>query len=152
MKKQKVLFLCVHNSARSQIAEAWLNYICGESFHASSAGLEPGAINPLVVQAMLEVGIDLSNKPTQAVSDVWKSGQVFQYIITVCDETSAQKCPFFPGLVQRMHWSFPDPSALTGTNEEKLERVRQLRDEIRLAIEAWCEEVCPGAFAPTAAR
>jgi arsenate reductase len=140
--KKRVLFICIHNSARSQMAEAWLNQICGEQFDAQSAGLEPGTMNPLVVEAMAEVGIDLSCKGTQGVFDVWKSGQLFAYVVTVCDETSAEKCPIFPGPATRLHWSFPDPSALTGTHPEKLAAVRKIRDEIRAKIEQWCEEIC----------
>ena len=93
--KTKVLFICVHNSARSQMAEAWLDYTCGEVFDVQSAGLEPGKINPLVVRAMAEVGVDLSQKKTQGVFDVWKSGQIFQYVITVCSEAEAEGCPIF---------------------------------------------------------
>lgn len=146
--KSKVLFICIHNSARSQMAEAWLNYTCGEFFQAESAGLEPGRMNPLVVEAMQEVGIDLSAKGTQGVFDVFKRGDLFAYVITVCDESSAEKCPIFPGVAKRLHWSFPDPSALTGTHAEKLGGVRKVRDEIRVKIEEWCEEVCPQAFPP----
>ena len=146
--KQKVLFICIHNSARSQMAEAWLNYTCGDYFEAQSAGLEPGKLNPLVVRAMSEVGIDISQKKTQSTFDVFKSGQLFAYVITVCDETSAERCPIFPGAAQRLHWSFPDPSALTGTDEEKLRKTRAIRDEIRSKIEEWCEQICPGAFTP----
>jgi len=124
------------------MAEAWLNEICGDEFEAQSAGLEPGTLNPLVVEAMAEVGIDISHKGTQAVFDVWKSGQLFAYVVTVCDESSAEKCPIFPGPAQRLHWAFPDPSVLTGTREEKMAGVRRIRDEIRVRIEAWCDEVC----------
>ena len=141
--KSKVLFICVHNSARSQMAEAWLNHICGDAFQAQSAGLEPGTLNPLAVQVMQEVGIDISHKKTQAVFDVFKAGQLFAYVVTVCDETSAEKCPIFPGPAKRLHWSFPDPSTVTGTKEEQLRQVRETRDEIRQKIEEWCEEVCP---------
>ena len=95
MAKRKVLFICVHNSARSQMAEAWLKYTCGEFFEAQSAGLEPGTINPLVAEAMREVGIDISKKQTQEVFNVWKSGQIFQYVITVCSEAEAKGCPIF---------------------------------------------------------
>jgi arsenate reductase len=140
--KSKVLFICVHNSARSQMAEAWLNKICGEFFQAQSAGLEPGTLNPLAVEVMREAGIDISQKKTQAVFDVFKSGQLFSHVITVCDESSAQKCPIFPGPTKRLHWSFADPSQVIGTDEEKLERVREIRDEIREKIENWCAEVC----------
>lgn len=147
--KQKVLFICVHNSARSQMAEAWLNDVCGETFAAESAGLKAGAINPLVVQAMREVDIDLSQKKTQEVFDVWKSGELFAYVVTVCSEAEAEGCPVFPGVTRRLHWPFRDPSKLTGTDEEKLREIRKIRDEIRTAIEAWCEEVCPPMLAPT---
>src|SRR4026208_915827 len=140
--KKRVLFICVHNSARSQMAEAWLNTICGEYFEAQSAGLEPGTLNPLAVQVMAEAGIDISKKKTQAVFDVFVSGQLFAYVITVCDEASAEKCPIFPGPTRRLHWSFPDPSRLTGTHAEKLAAVREIRDEIRARIEEWCDEVC----------
>jgi arsenate reductase len=141
--KTKVLFICIHNSARSQMAEAWLNYTCGDSFEAQSAGLEPGTLNPLVVEAMQEVGIDLSRKKTQGVFDVFKSSQLFSHVITVCDAASAERCPIFPGVVTRLHWSFPDPSALTGTKEEKMREVRAIRDEIRQKVGEWCETVCP---------
>ena len=87
-----------------------MNQICGDQFEAHSAGLEPGTLNPLVVEAMSEVGIDISHKGTQRVFDVWKSGPVFAYVVTVCDESSAEKCPIFPGPTRRLHWSFPDPS------------------------------------------
>ena len=140
--KKRVLFICVRNSARSQMAEAWLNTICGEHFEAQSAGLEPGTLNPLAVQVMAEVGIDISNKKTQAVFDVFKSGQLFAYVITVCDETSAEKCPIFPGPATRLHWSFPDPSEVQGSETAKLEQVRIIRDQVRAKIERWCEEVC----------
>jgi len=140
--KKKVLFICVHNSARSQMAEAFLNLICPDHFEAHSAGLEPGTLNPLAVEAMREVGIDISGKKTQAVFDVFKNGQFSPYVITVCDESSAQRCPIFPGITHRLHWSFPDPSALTGTPEEQLEGTRKIRDQIRARIETWCEEMC----------
>lgn len=133
------------------MAEAWLNQICGESFSAESAGLEPGTLNPLVVQAMQEIGIDISQKETQAVFDVFKSGKLFAYVVTVCDETSAERCPIFPGVAKRLHWSFADPSTLTGTDEEKMVEVRKIRDDIRLKIEEWCDEVCPRSSAAPAA-
>ncbi len=138
--KKRVLFICVHNSARSQMAEAWLNHTCGEYFEAQSAGLEPGTLNPLAVQVMAEAGIDISKKKTQAVFDVFKSGQLFAYVITVCDETSAEKCPIFPGPATRLHW--PDPSEVQGSETAKLEEVRLIRDEIRAKIAQWCEEIC----------
>lgn len=124
------------------MAEAWLNEICGEHFEAQSAGLEPGTLNPLVVEAMSEIGIDLSGNGTQRVFDVWTNGPIFEYVITVCDETSAEKCPIFPGPARRLHWGFPDPSVLRGTHEEKMAGVRKIRDQIRTRVEIWCEEVC----------
>ena len=140
--KSKVLFICVHNSARSQMAEAWLNQICGDCFEAQSAGLEAGTLNPFAVTVMREVGIDISHKETRSVFDVAKSGKLFAYVITVCDESSAEKCPIFPGPAKRLQWSFPDPSQVTGTRAEKLARAREIRDQIRARIERWCEEVC----------
>ncbi|MEY2557161.1 MAG: hypothetical protein QOE34_586 [Verrucomicrobiota bacterium] len=125
------------------MAEAWLNHICGDFFSAESAGLEPGTLNPFVVRAMQEIGIDISQKKTQAVFDVFKAGKLFSHVVTVCDETSAEKCPIFPGITKRLHWSFADPSALTGNDEEKMAGVRKIREEIRAKVEEWCEEICP---------
>jgi arsenate reductase len=142
MLKQKVLFVCVHNSARSQIAEAWLKHFCGDFFEVQSAGLEPGQLNPLVVEVMAEAGIDISLKRAQGVSELIKRGELFDYVITVCDETSAEQCPIFPGNSKRLHWSFPDPSKLTGTKEEKLSKIRSIRDAIKAKIENWCFEAC----------
>jgi arsenate reductase (thioredoxin) len=140
--KNKVLFVCIHNSARSQMAEAFVNEMCPEHFEAHSAGLEPGTLNPLVVEVMREAGVDISGSPTKSVFDMFKSGRMFAQVITVCDEASAERCPIFPGVAKPLHWSFPDPSALTGTREEKLAGVRKIRDRIRRRIEAWCEEMC----------
>jgi arsenate reductase len=145
--KKKVLFICIHNSARSQMAEAFLNQICGEQFEAYSAGLEPGKLNPIVVEAMQEIGIDISRNQTKAVSDMLKSGQSFACVITVCDETSAERCPIVPGATTRLHWGFPDPSAFQGTNAEKLARTREIRDAIKARIETWCAKVCPAVAA-----
>jgi arsenate reductase (thioredoxin) len=140
--KQKVLFICVHNSARSQMAEAFLEKICGDDFDARSAGLEPGRLNPLAVEAMREIGIDISQNQTQSVFDVFKSGELFAYVITVCDESNAERCPIFAGVTKRLHWSFPDPAALGGTREERLAGTRKIRDQIRARIEMWCDEMC----------
>ena len=121
MAKQKVLFICVHNSARSQMAAALLNKTCGEFFEAQSAGLEPGTINPLVIEALQEIGLDISKNATQRVFDVWKSGQIFQFVITVCSEAEAEGCPIFPGVTTRLHWPFDDPSKFTGSDQERLQ-------------------------------
>ena len=142
MRKQKVLFICVHNSARSQMAAELLNKSCGELFEAKSAGLEPGTINLLVVEALRELGIDISKNTTQRVFDVWKSGQIFQFVVTVCSEAEGEGCPIFPGVTTRLHWSFDDPSKFNGTHEERLEKTRRVRDEIRARIDSFCEEHC----------
>ena len=124
------------------MAAAWLNEICGDYFEAHSAGLEPGELNPLAVQVMEESEINISNNKTQAVFDVFKSGELFAYVITVCDESETAGCPIFPGVTQRLHWGFPDPSRLSGTQWERLEGTRKIRDDIRARIEAWCDEMC----------
>ena len=143
MSKCNVLFICVHNSARSRMAEAFLNARCGDYFEAQSARHEQGrGVNPLAAEAMKEIGIDISGKPSQEVFDVYKSGQLFAYVITVCSESEGAGCPIFPGPTKRLHWPFADPSSFTGTWEEKLEQTRRVRDEIAAKIEAWCAEVC----------
>jgi arsenate reductase len=142
MNKPKVLFICVHNSARSQMAEVFLHDVCGSEFEAQSAGLEPGTLNPLAVEVMREAGFDISQNKTQAVFDVFKSGQLFAYVVTVCSEGEAGGCPIFPGPTQRLHWPFPDPSKVEGTPVEKLEKVRQIRDAILARVEQFCAENC----------
>ena len=142
MPKQKVLFICLHNSARSQMAAALLNNECGEFFEAQSAGLEAGTINPLAAEALQEIGVDISKNATQHVFDVWTSGQIFQFVVTVCNEVEAEGCPIFAGVTTRLHWPFDDPSKFTGTHEERLERTRRVRDQIRARINSFCEEHC----------
>lgn len=134
MDKQKVLFVCVHNSARSQMAEAFLNQLGGNEFTAESAGLEPGKLNPYVVKVLQETGIDITGKQTNDVFDFYREGRLYDYVITVCDETAGERCPLFPGISERLHWSFEDPSSLKGTDEEILSRVRIIRDEIKNKI------------------
>jgi arsenate reductase len=142
---RKVLFVCGQNSARSQMAQAWVDNLCSGELEAESAGLEPGVLNPLAVQVMREVGIDIGSNATKSVFDVYKSGALFQYVVTVCDDASAERCPIFPGVLTQIHWSFADPAAFDGTMEEKLERTRAVRDAIKAHVEAWCSEVCAGA-------
>jgi arsenate reductase (thioredoxin) len=142
MPKNKVLFICAHNSARSQMAAALLNNECGEFFEAQSAGLEPGTINPLAVEALQELGIDISKNTTQRVFDVWTSGQIFHFVVTVCSESEAEGCPIFAGVTTRLHWPFDDPSKFTGSHEERLERTRRVRDQIRAKIDSFCKEHC----------
>lgn len=117
-----------------------MNHLCGDRFDAESAGLEPGTLNPLVITAMKEVGIDLSGKETRSVSDVYRSEKIFSYVIAVCDESSAEQCPIFPGLAKHIHWSFTDPSTLRGTEQEKLIIIREIRDAIRKAVEDFCAQ------------
>jgi len=131
MGKTKVLFICVHNSGRSLMAEAFLNRYGGEEFQVESAGLEPTEINPLVVEVMAEEGIDLAGKKTQSVIDLFRVGRLFDYVITVCDDANEAKCPVFPGVTHRWHWPFPDPSKLSGTREEQLAQLRVIRDQIK---------------------
>lgn len=140
MKKDKVLFVCVHNSARSQMAEALLNHLAGERFEARSAGLEPGVLNPLAVAAMQELGIDISANKTKDVFEMFKRGEMYGYVITVCDGANAERCPIFPGIVSRLHWSFSDPAALEGSWEDKLAATRLIRDQIRAAVEGFIAE------------
>jgi len=122
------------------MAEVFLNTLGAGRFEAESAGLEPGALNPLVVEVMKETGTDISRNVAKSVFDFLRQGKLFHYVITVCDETSGQKCPVFPGFAKRLHWSFPDPSALKGTHEEKLRETRKIRDAIRAKIETWIKE------------
>ncbi len=143
--KRSVLFVCVHNSARSQMAEAFLNRRCPNDFVADSAGLEPGTLNPLAVTAMREVGIDISRSGTKSTSSVLASGKQYSYVVTVCDETSAERCPIFLGESRRLHWSFRDPATLEGSCDERLAQTRRIRDAIEARIDAWCGEVCRGA-------
>ena len=144
MEKTKVLFICVHNAARSQMAEAFMHHLCGDRFIAESAGLEPGVLNPLVVEAMKETGIDISNNKTKSVFDFYTQGKLYRYVITVCDQASSEQCPLFPGITARLHWSFEDPSKLTGDHEEQLRQVKEVRDRIRLKIEEFCKEMGNG--------
>src|SRR5437660_11884048 len=139
--KKKVLFICVQNSARSHIAAALLNSECGEYFEAHSAGLEPCVLNPLAVEALQELGIDISGNKTQSVFDVWKSARhIFAYVITMCSESEAEGCPIFAGVTTRLHWSFPDPAKFTGTREEKIEQTRRVRDKIDNQVRRFCAE------------
>lgn len=139
---KRLLFVCIHNSARSQMAEAFLNRCCPGECIAESAGLEPGKLNPVVVKAMAEIGIDLSKNRTKSVDEMIEGGTTYTHVVTVCDEASAERCPVFPGGGERLHWGFPDPSALVGTEEERLPRVREIRDHIRAEVESWCADHC----------
>ena len=136
----KVLFVCIHNSARSQMAEAFLNKYGNGMFVAESAGIEAGKMNPNVVKVMQEVGIDLSAKGTQEVFDLFRKGKFYNAVITVCDAANAERCPVFPGVVKRIAWSFEDPSAVQGKPEDVLLKTRQVRDEIDAKIKEFVAE------------
>jgi arsenate reductase len=139
-KKKSVLFVCIHNSARSQMAEAFLREMGGECFSVESAGLEAGRLNPLVVATMREIGIDISRHKTDLVDDLINQGRQFDYVITVCDAANGQRCPVFPGQAERLHWSFDDPAALSGCDEEKREKIRRIREQIRQKISFFLQE------------
>jgi arsenate reductase (thioredoxin) len=128
----KVLFVCIHNSARSQMAEALLKFHGCDNFQVESAGLEPGKLNTLAISAMQEMGIDISQNETKSVFDFLNEGKIYNYIITVCDETASERCPSFPSKGERLHWSFEDPSSLTGN--EKLQKTIEIRDQIEAKI------------------
>jgi arsenate reductase (thioredoxin) len=132
--KYKVLFVCIHNSARSQMAEAFLRKYGDNNFEAESAGIEPGKLNANVVKVMKEKGIDISDNQTKSAFDLYRQSKVYHAVITVCDQASAERCPVFPGRVKRIPWSFTDPSLFTGTREEILENTRRVRDEIEKAV------------------
>lgn len=140
MDKVTVLFLCVHNSARSQMAEALLKEMGGDRFEVSSAGLEPGELNPLAVRAMAEIGIDISKNKTKSVLDFVKEGRLFQHVITVCNAEENERCPIFPSISRKQHWNLPDPASFQGSDNEKLEKTRSVRDDLRRRIERWLEE------------
>ena len=136
---QRVLFLCTGNSARSQMAEAFLRKYAGEYFEVHSAGLEPKGVNPFTVQVMEEKGIDISGQTSKGIN-TYLGKVLFQYLITVCDEAD-KNCPtVWPGVNTRMHWSFEDPAAFQGTDEQKLEKFRQIRDLIDEKIRYWLAE------------
>ncbi len=137
MAREKVLFVCIHNSARSQMAEELLRKLAGDRFEVASAGIEPGQLNPVVVEVLKEERIDIACKRTQSVMDLLKRGNLYSYVITVCDEASAERCPIFPGVAKRLHWGFTDPSTFEGSWDEKLSRTRAVRDEIKNKIDGW---------------
>ena len=137
----KVLFICVHNSARSQMAEAFLNELGGDRFQVESAGFEPGTLNPLVVEAMGEIGIDISMKQTKEIFDLYRQGRSYSFVISVCDQVHAEKCPIFPGLSKKLIWSFEDPSSFIGSKEEKMEKIRIVRDNIQSEIASFIKNV-----------
>jgi arsenate reductase (thioredoxin) len=139
-KRMRVLFVCGQNSARSQMAEAWLDHLAGDRYEAMSAGIEPAPVNPLAVAVMAERGIDISGKRAklvaEAVAELAARDETFDTVVTVCSK-AAGLCPFVPGVRVTERWSFDDPGTVTGTPEEQLEKVRRVRDDIEAAVRAW---------------
>lgn len=130
--KRRVLFLCTHNSARSQMAEGLLRHLGGIGFDVFSAGTEATRVRPLAIRAMAELGLDISGHASKSLDRYL--GEPFDAVITVCDDAN-ETCPVFPGAGRRLHWSFDDPSKATGTEDEQLATYRRVRDEIRARIE-----------------
>jgi arsenate reductase len=134
MIRPRVLFLCTHNSARSQMAEGLLRALAGDRFEAGSAGTEKTAVNPLAIRAMAERGIDISGHTSKRYSEL--APETWDYLVTVCDDAN-ERCPWVPGSVTRLHWSFPDPSRAAGTGAERLAVFRRVRDQIEERLAAW---------------
>jgi arsenate reductase len=130
----RVLFVCIHNSARSQMAEAFLNELGKGEFIAESAGLEAGNLNPYVVKAMKEIGYDLSKNKTKSVFDFYKQGKRYELVVKVCDAMNGQRCPIFPSTKATLNWDLTDPSALGGTEAEKIAAIRPIRDLIKQKV------------------
>lgn len=130
--KRRVLFICTHNSARSQMAEGWLRFLAGDHYEAHSAGTEATQVRPLAIRAMREVGIDISGHESKTLERYLP--EPWDYVITVCDQAN-EACPLFPGGRKRLHWSLPDPSKAEGGEEQQLEVYREVRDSIRRRIE-----------------
>jgi arsenate reductase len=138
MSRQRVLFLCTHNSARSQMAEGFLRAMAGDRFEVASAGTEATAVRPLATQVMSEVGVDLSGHSSKTLDQF--VAQPWDFVITVCDSAN-ERCPVFPAAAKRLHWSFPDPSRATGTDEAKLAVFRDVRDAIGRRLQEWLRGV-----------
>ena len=139
--KRRVLILCTGNSARSQMAEGLLRHLGGTRYEVFSAGTKPVGVNALAIEAMREVGIDISKQRSKSVGEFARQG--FAMVITVCDN-AAEECPIFPGVPQRAHWSLPDPAAVSGTREEKLGAFRKVRDELERRIRSFANSEVSG--------
>ena len=135
--RERVLFLCTHNSARSQMAEAWLRALAGERYVAESAGTEATRVHPLASRAMAEVGIDLQGQTSKTLERF--RNERWDWVITVCDDAN-ERCPIFPGARHRAHWSFEDPSGAVGSEAERLATFRKVREQIRARLDGWLAE------------
>lgn len=131
----RVLFICIHNSARSQMAETYLNALGQGKFVAESAGLEASKLNPIAVKAMAEVGYDISQNQTKSVFDFFQQGKRYEVVVKVCDALNGQRCPIFPSTKVSLNWDLPDPSQLAGSEAEKLKAIRPIRDLIKIKVE-----------------
>lgn len=138
--KTHVLFVCVHNSARSQMAEAFLNRLGEQWFHAESAGLEPAPLNPYVVRAMAEIGYDLSMNTPHSVLDYFKMERMYHIIVKVCDSANGQRCPIFPQTRVELSWPLPDPTDFKGSEDQIMAQVRTLRDDIQASVVKFIED------------
>ena len=134
MNKERVLFLCTHNSARSQMAEGFLRRLAGDRFEAQSAGTEETTVNPFAIRVMAERGIDISKHRSKVYEGLMD--KPWDYLITVCDDAN-ERCPFIPGVEKRLHWSFEDPSRATGSEAERLAVFRRVRDQIEARLAEW---------------
>jgi arsenate reductase len=141
--RPRVLFVCVHNSARSQLAEEYLRRAAGDQFFVESAGLTPGTLNPHVVALLNEQGIDISGKATQAVTNLYRRGETYEWVIAVCSRDAERDCPLFPGPVRRLSWPFSDPAGFTGDDAEVASQVRRLAQEIEQRVKDFVEEHRP---------
>ncbi len=139
--KPRILAICIHNSARSQMTEEFIRKRCGHRVDVLSAGIEPGSINPVVADLLKEDGIDITDKATRSVFDLHRAGERFDYVIAVCDPEAAERCPIFPAEKKRLHWPFPDPSKATGTLEEKFQYIRPIRDTIKEQVDQFCGQL-----------
>lgn len=135
-----ILFICEHNSARSQMAEAYLNHFAGGKLFAESAGLEPGSLNPYAVEVLREDGIDISANKTKGVFELYKQQKQYDAVITVCSSTVSASCPVFPGRIKRLNWPFDDPSILAGNRAEILAQTRMIRDQIKEKVLSFIRE------------
>lgn len=143
--KEKILFICLRNSARSVMAEGLANHFFGDRFEAESAGIEAGELSPFAVEAMKEIGIDISGKSPRQAIEIVKTGRVFGHAITLCDEAAEGHCPVLPRSLHLLHWPFPNPSSTEGSVGEKMESMRNVRDSIRRKIEEWSAGFADGA-------
>ena len=144
-ERPRILAICIHNSARSQMTEEFIRQTAGDRVEVLSAGIEPGTLNEVVVELLKEDGIDITGKQTRSAYHLHAAGERFDYVIAVCDKEAAERCPVFPAEKRRYHWPFPDPSKATGTREERLAYVRPIRDQIRAKAREFVTELLSGS-------